>query len=169
VRCDRTVSGTQGNYTAPSIGTTCLTGANVGGSLTIPTGARVSIIDSTIGGNLIANGAGSLVVCNSAFRSGVQVTRSTGPVVFGDLDQGCVGSNVAGSAQFTYNGAGVRLISNRIDAGLTVNDNSGGPTIIGANSVGGWLTCLRNNPAAVNGGRPNQSAARTGDCAAASF
>jgi hypothetical protein len=163
VACTTLLTGSvPGNYSAGANGTTCLSNVTLGGSLSIPAGARVSIVNSTIGGTVLGGGH-TILMCGSSV-GGVLSLQGAGRVTIGDLDQGCTANTISGAAQLTNGTGGLKLIGNRLRANATVSGNTGGPVIVGGNTVGGRLSCTGNNPTATNGGRPNTATARSGEC-----
>jgi hypothetical protein len=172
VNCGTTKTGTvSGTYTAPSSGTTCLTSATITGGLTVPAGARVLISNSSVAGPLVANGgAGSITICGSSLST-VRINGANGLVTLGDPygANGCAGNTIGGSVTLSSNTAGVRFNANHTNSLVQVTGNSGGATIIGGNTIAGSFTCSGNNPVAANGGHPNSSASRSGECASPTF
>jgi hypothetical protein len=89
-----------------------------------------------------------LTVCGTTVGETV-INGATGRVIFGSPTvDGCTGNTVRGN---------LRLQSNR------------GGVVVGGNVISGWLQCSGNSPVATNGGAPNRSAGRTGECAAPTF
>jgi hypothetical protein len=156
-----------GSYTVSASGTTCFVSAYVGGDVTVPPGARVLFTNTTVARALNASG-GLIIMCGSSIGT-ASTLSGAGPLTLGDVDRGCAGNAFNSSVQLLSTKGGLRFMANSVRAGLTVTGTQGGPTVIGGNSVGGSLTCNRNNPTAVNGGRPNGAGARFGECAAAGF
>jgi uncharacterized repeat protein (TIGR01451 family) len=170
------VTGQQPGSVNASSGSWCIVNATIPGSLTVGSGATVTVLNSTIAGGISSSGAGSLKVCGTSAGSGVSVSNSTGFVVLGDpIDDNCAGNTFHGSVSVTSNHAGVELGSNTITAGLTVISNHGasGEDLhpeVEANHIGSSLICPGNSPAAINDGHPNTvGGTRTGDCSAAGF
>jgi hypothetical protein len=169
VTCDRIYTGSYASLTLGP-GTSCISNATIGSALTIPSGAKVSIVNSTINGTLSTSGTpATLIVCGSTAKSTATISNVTGVLVFGDPGGGCALNTVSGSATVTSNHGGLKVIGNKLGS-LTVNTNSGGPIVVGANTVSGGLACSGNNPAPVNGGQSNNvSGTRSGQCGAANF
>ena len=170
VSCTTTVTNNvAGTYTAPATGTTCITGVSIGGSLIIPPGATVSIVNSTIAGNVSASGgSGTILLCGTTVGGAVTITNRTSRVLVGG-PAGCARNTVRGGLDLLSNSAGIQLIGNTVNGNATINGTTGGSTIISANTVQGTLRCATNNPAPSNGGRPNSASGRTGQCGASSF
>jgi Big-like domain-containing protein len=168
VRCDTQYTGTVGGTPGfNTTGTTCFTNASVAGSLTIPAGATVSFVGTTIGGTLLANSnAGKIVICGSTIGS-LRLAGGNGAVTVGDpYTSGCAANTVKGTATLTGNKAGVTLAGNHITGATAVTNNSGGPTVVAGNTIGGTLGCSGDNPAASNSGHPNTvTGTKSGECA----
>ncbi len=168
VQCTRTVTGNLTDYRIPASGTTCIAAGASKTTLTIPAGARVSIVDSRLAGLAIKVQALGLVMCGSTATT-INATGASGPVVLGDdLRSACLGNRIT-VATLASNAKGVTLLANTLSGNLTVQGTRGGRTIIDANSIGGALRCTNNVPVAANLGRPNTASSRTGECAAPSF
>jgi len=178
VTCDHVVVGSVSSVTAASTGTTCLSAAKVSGGVTVPAGARLSILNSTIAGNLYASRPGAMTVCGSTVAGNLAITGGTGFVLLGDRPaDGCSGNSFKGNVTLRSNSGGLALGDNRIGGEVTVSGNIGaGPAPdhlapeVEANRIGGFLDCSGNSPAVTNEGRPNSvSGMRKGECGAAGF
>ena len=166
--CTRTVTGNLKEYVIPATGTTCLTNAVAQSALTVPAGARVSIVGSSLLRLTVNARALGLAVCDSALGA-VNVTRSSGPVVLGDDVRSACGGNEMGATTLSSNGKGATMFANTVTGNLTVQGTRGAPTLIGANAISAALRCSNNVPVASNAKRSNTSASRTGECAALDF
>jgi hypothetical protein len=179
VECTFTLSGYYSKLTVPATGSTCLDHANVGpGGVVIPSGARVSIMDSTIKGGLLADGgAAGLTICGSTVSGKLTVKGATDYLLLGDtVEEVCFGNRFNTGVALTGNTGGLTLGDNTISGGVVVMNNVGsGPAPnhlspeIEANSIKGKLECSGNSPVATNDGRPNSAASRTGECGAKTF
>jgi Big-like domain-containing protein len=178
VTCDQVVAGSVSSVTAATTGTTCLASAKVSGSVSVPAGAKLSILNSTIGGALSASSPGALIVCKSTFAGNVAVTGATGFLLLGNGPvDGCGGNTLKGNVTLTANRGGLALADNRISGGVTVSGNVGvGPApshlspLVAGNAIGGFLACDGNSPAVTNNGRANTVKGwRSGECAAGGF
>jgi hypothetical protein len=87
VGCATTITGKQGSLkiTQPA---TCLSSAQVGGSITVKAGASASIESSTIKGSITASGAGAFRMCASTVGGSLSITKATGYVLVGDRAPG---------------------------------------------------------------------------------
>jgi hypothetical protein len=168
VTCTRTVTGNLKDYRIPVTGTTCLTNAIAQTALTVPAGARVSIVDSSLLRLTVNARALALVVCDSSLTT-VNATRASGPVVFGDDVRSACGGNAMGATTLSSNARGMTVFANSVSGNLTVQGTRGAPTLIGANTVNGALRCSNNVPVANNLKRANTATTRTGECAALDF
>jgi hypothetical protein len=181
VTCDETITGTASSITVWGSGTNCLSGAKITGNVTIPAGASVSILNTTIGGNLtgtgspeaaitslsslssIVGGPGAVTMCGSTVGGNVTLSGASGFLLLGDLrEDGCAGNWFRGTVSLRSNHGGLALADNRIGGGVSVIDNVGtGPTPdhlapeIEANKIGGYLTVAGNSPIVTNDERPN--------------
>jgi hypothetical protein len=163
------ISGSTGPLTIGA-GTTCITNATIGGSLTFGDQARVSIYNSTICGAVTTTGAPqTLLFCGSQLNNGAALTGVSGLLVVGDPANGCATNNITGNVMLTTNHGGFRLVANRVSGSVVVRGNDGGANVVGGNSIGGRLDCTSDTPAASNGGQSNTAMAKTGECAGAAF
>jgi len=120
VTCATTVSGEWPRNLVVSNPGVCLSGAHVSGTVSVRTGASLSVASSTITGSLAATGASALRVCASTVEQSAKVNGATGYVLIGDRGEG---ENFDGCRANTVKGA------------LTLSNDSGGATAVG-NSVG---------------------------------
>jgi hypothetical protein len=179
VECTFTLNGYYSNVTVPATGSTCLDHANVGkGGVVIPSGARVSIMDSTIKGVVLADGgAAGLTICGTTVTGKLTVKGATDYLLLGDtVEEACFGNWFNTGVTLTGNTGGLTLGDNTISGGVIVTNNVGnGPAPnhlspeIEANSIKGKLECSGNSPIASNDGRPNSATSRTGECGAKTF
>ena len=120
VTCATTISGEWPKNLVISNPGVCLSAAHVSGSVTVRTGASLSVASSTITGSLAVSGASALRVCASTVEQSVKVNGATGYILIGDRGEG---ENLDGCRANTIKGA------------LTLSKDSGGATAVG-NSVG---------------------------------
>jgi hypothetical protein len=170
VTCTTTFSGSiPGTYNVPAAGTTCISGAYIGGGVNIPGGAKVSITNSTVGGNVVTSGAPSTIIVCGTSMAGLTISNAAGAVTIGDpYTAGCAVNSITGNATLNANHGGVKVNGNYVGGTLQATGNSGGATVIGGNYAA-TLTCSGNVPAAVNGGHPNGAGQRSGECADPGF
>ena len=150
--CTTTLTGRQSRVTA-SQGVTCLTNAQVTGSVTVRPGASLVVRDSSIIGTLVSTGAQAVQVFGSTVRGAVQITGTTRDVT------------IAGSA---FDGAVVLARNTQVSANERYSRLAGayGPLLVG-NRVNGALSCSGNSAPVKDFGAPNTvRGAKTGDCAA---
>ncbi|HEX3426547.1 MAG TPA: DUF11 domain-containing protein [Acidimicrobiales bacterium] len=173
VACDHTQGSSAGALTIGS-GSTCIVGATIGGTLLVPAGATLVLLNSTVTGGLLAtSGPGSVVVCGSSIGGTVQVTGATGFVLLGDPgDDGCAGNTLHSSLLLASNHGAVQVADNHIAGSVSVTGTSGtGPfpgdvgAQIEANTIGGSLICSGNKPRATDDGQPNFVAGPSSSCA----
>jgi hypothetical protein len=177
VTCTKTITGSQPTVDFSPTGSTCLSGANITGGITIPAGAKVSIVNSTIGGGITSNGAGGITICGSTVGGSISITGANGFVLLGDaIEDACVGNRFRATVTLSSNSAGLNLGDNSIGGHVYVTNNIGaGPAPnhpspeVEANSIAGRLTCTGNSPVASDDGRPSSSSSRAGECAAPEF
>ena len=175
--CTTTVTGASGNVTVPAGSVTCVSNAQVNGSITVQPGGALVLTDSTVIGGVQSTGAAGIRICGSQIRRtaaggpALSVTGSFGPVVVGDGTPACPRNDFAGAVAFDANYS-VELDTNRVSGGVTATWNAGGTpsAVIAANQITGALACSDNIPAPTNDGRPNTVVgARSGQCGAANF
>lgn len=175
--CTTTITGSHlGSLTLT--GATCFSGATVTGSITIPKGAVVSIVDSTITGSISANGADTVAICGSTIHGAVSISNSTGFVLVGD-DTGisspaCAGNTISGPVSLSRNSGGFEVGHNTITGSVSLSNNTGAGLVPGSpgpevqeNTIHGSLSCTGNNPPPSDGsgGRPNTvSGSASGQC-----
>lgn len=173
VTCDRVVSGSAAGFTASS-GSTCVSGGTVSGTINVPAGAQVFLLNSTVTGALNASNARSISVCGSTiYGSTTIVSDSGGFVLIGDpVDAGCAANTINGNLLLQNNHGGLELGGNRIGGTVTLSGNSGGGAlpknvapVVESNTIGGGLNCSGDSPAASDNNHSNTvSGARTGEC-----
>jgi hypothetical protein len=157
----------------PSTGTTCVSGANVAGNLTVPAGATLILTNSTVRGTVRATRAAGVTICGTTIHSSLYVAHATGPVLVGDAGDdltSCRGNTISGRVTLTGNTANTELGADHASS-VSFNNNTGpsGPESqpeVEGNTVAGHLACSGNDPSITNGGIPNSvTGAETGQCA----
>jgi hypothetical protein len=132
VACATTITGQQNkslNVTQPA---TCLSGAQVSGSINVGRGASLSIASSTINGSVNANGAGVFRMCASTIGGALNITNANGYVLVGDRSpvedfDSCAANTVHGSLNLVNDTNGARAIANSVGGAInTVNDSGRG-------------------------------------------
>lgn len=174
VQCATTISGAAGSVTLSN--GACLSGATVGGNVTIASGATAFIVNSTVHGNVLATNAGQIGICASHVDGNVHVTGTSGfTLVGGDGLGGCAGNVIGGNTTLSSTHGGLRVAANTIkgSTGVTNNNASGtdlvtnapAATVVSRNVISSTLQCSGNAPTASNGGAPNTvNGTRTGEC-----
>jgi hypothetical protein len=144
------------------------------GSVTVPAGLSVLIDGATVAGQVRASRAAGVVSCGSKIAGSVSISGSTGFVEVGG--PGCAGNTIRGGVSLSADHDQAEVVGNTIGGVLDVVTETGpgpGPantaTVIGANHVGGVLSCAANTPAPVDNGQPNTSGGRSGQCSAPGF
>jgi len=170
VTCDRIITGFQTSVTASPTGTTCLIGADVR-NLTVPAGAKLSLINSTVRGTITARGgAGSVVICGTHVGGNIRISGANGFLLIGDAVRGCAANTIDGTVTLSKNTGGLQLGFNDIGGRVSVTRNVGAGPEIEANTIGGSLACSANSPVASDGGQSNAvHGRRTGECGAPGF
>ncbi|HEU4349645.1 MAG TPA: hypothetical protein VFR35_17860, partial [Actinoplanes sp.] len=149
--CTTTLTGRLAGVIA-SQGVTCLTNAQVAGSVTVRAGASLVVRDSTVNGALTSTSAQAVQLFGSTVNGVVTVTSTTRDVT------------VAGNR---FNGAVVLSGNTQVSANERYTRLAGpyGPLLVG-NQVNGDLTCSGNNAPVKDFGAPNTvRGAKVGDCA----
>jgi hypothetical protein len=149
--CTRTLTGKQTTVAAIS-GVTCLTNAQVGGTVTVRSGASLVVRDSRISGALVSAGAQAVQMFGTTVAGAAQITGTTRDVT------------IAGS---TFSGAVVLANNTQVTANDRFTRLAGayGPLLVG-NKVTGALACSGNSAPVKDFGAKNAvTGARTGDCA----
>jgi acetyltransferase-like isoleucine patch superfamily enzyme len=174
-----TVSGSVPSGTTFSSGTWLLSGATVGGGVSIGPNASVLIMNSTVSGNITASGGGAFGLCGTTTYGSVTVANASGFVVVGDpLDDGCAANTLNSGLTLSSNHGGVEVSHNaRIGGTVTLQANSGPGANpddvhpeIEANTIYGGLICSGDSPNAVDDAQRNTvSGARAGECGAPGF
>jgi hypothetical protein len=138
--CTVTLTGRQSGVLA-SEGVTCLTNAQVAGSVTVRAGASLVVRDSTISGTLVANRAQAVQIFGSTVTGVVTVTRTSQDVT------------LAGNG---FNGAVVLSANTQVSANERYSRLAGpyGPLLVG-NRINGALTCSGNSAPVKDFGAPN--------------
>jgi hypothetical protein len=137
--CTNTISGNPRGLITVS-GVTCLFEANVKGPVTVPAGATLLALDSTIRGPLSSAGAEAVQLYNTSVRGALTITGTTGSVAVVD-------STVRGPFAL---------------AGNTTGDIE---PIVAGSTIDGPLTCSGNTPAPINLGAANRVLGpRSGQC-----
>jgi hypothetical protein len=149
--CTRTLTGRQTTVVATS-GVTCLTNAQVSGTVTVRSGASLVVKDSRISGALVSAGAQAVQMFGTTVTGAAQITGTTRDVT------------IAGS---TFSGAVVLANNTQVTANDRFTRLAGayGPLLVG-NKVTGALACSGNSAPVKDFGAKNVvTGARTGDCA----
>lgn len=161
--------------------TTCIIDANVvsGATISVPAGAELVVTDSTVSGSITATKPHAMTICGSTIGGSIYVSGSTAFVLIGDgadgsIDTPCTGNTIKGSVTLTKATGGIELggdtITGSVSVTYNVAPNSGSPTEdnateIEGDSIGGSLTCLKNNPAPdFDGQITTVTGARVGQC-----
>jgi hypothetical protein len=147
----RTLSGKQNTVLASS-GVTCLTNAQVSGTVTVRSGASLVVKDSTINGALVSAGAQAVQMFGTTVTGAAQITGTTRDIT------------IAGS---TFKGAVVLANNTQVTANDRFSRLAGayGPLLVGS-KVTGALACSGNSaPISDFGAKNTVTGARTGDCA----
>ena len=154
-------------------GSTSISGASVGGNITVPAGSSLILTNSTVGGNITATNPGSITICGSTVGNTVKISGASGFVLLRDAgDDGCAPNTFRTSVTLTSNHGAVDLVGNHIGSNTSVTGTTGtGPFLpddqgaeLEGNTIGGTLSCSGNTPIA-NDGNPNSVAgARSGQC-----
>jgi hypothetical protein len=138
--------GATGNLTE-SGGNIVLSGATIGGSITI-TGGTFSIGPSTsVTGNLqiqnIATGSATNQVCATTIGGSLQFQSNGTSVLIGSGSPSCAGNVIKGSLQVLSNTAAVTIDANTVSSSLQVQSNSAAVTMDG-NKITGSLQVQSN-------------------------
>jgi hypothetical protein len=138
--CTTTLTGRVSGPLVVRSGVTCLSGATVGGPVTVLAGGSVVVTGSTVAGPLTATGASAVELLNSTVRGPVTLRGTTADVTL-------VGGSVRGAVT------------------LSANRTARAPVVAGV-TVRGPLVCQENTPAPENLRAPNAvQGPRTGQCA----
>ena len=176
VTCDRVITGTVRSIVAS--GTTCLSSANIRGSVSVPAGATLSLVNSTVSGGVSsASGAGPITICGTRIGGGVKIIRANRFVLIGDaVNEACAANDIHGSVKLSSNTGGFDVGSNHIWRDVLVTNNVGaGPEKhsspeIEANTIGGKLSCSGDSPVVTDEERSNSVVGvRSGECGASDF
>jgi hypothetical protein len=162
-----------GNLTI-SGGSWLVSGACIGGTLSVGAGTSVAIINSRINNQLTSTNPGTFALCGTTVAGNTNVTGASGFVLLGDPgDDGCA-ANTLKNLSLGSNAAGVEMGANAISGNVSLTNNAGGGPFpddaspeLEANRIGGNLSCSANNPAPTNDAQPNVvTGNRAGQCAA---
>ncbi|HEY5198718.1 MAG TPA: Ig-like domain repeat protein, partial [Solirubrobacteraceae bacterium] len=123
VTCATTVTGSHGSLTVGP-GATCLSGAQISGSVLIHGGAAVDIENSTISGAISASGTAGFRLCASTVSGTVTVSDATGLVVVGDPGDECAGNRIGGSVLVHDNNNGLVALGNQVSGAVDISGNS---------------------------------------------
>jgi hypothetical protein len=152
----------------------------VTGPVTVNSGGALSLDGAAISSTFSASGAAALRFCGATITGSVSIAGSTGFVLAGDGgDEGqpaCAANILKSSLSLSSNSGGFEVASNKITGSASFTGNTGtgpywqdpAPEIEG-NSISGSLSCSGNSPAPADGGQPNTSGPRSGQCSAAGF
>lgn len=173
--CPRTITGTVGSVTVTSGQVACISGATVTGDLVVQ-GGVVTVVNTTVNGQLSASAPDLLVACGSTVNGPVTVQGATGFVRLGDAgndDQlSCAANTLRNQVTLVGNRGGFEVGGNQIAGSLTANGNGGAGSNddealeIEGNVIGGNLSCTSNSTPVTNDGHPNSVAGtRSGQCA----
>ena len=151
----------------------CLTGTTVNGSISVQTGGALLLQGGTVKGNVTAVNSTYFRMCGATVVGSVTVTSPDGFTFIGDVGGGeleCTGNTVGSTISVLVGEGGYMVNGNHTGGNVTVNDNSGQrqspvPYEIAGNTVGGNLTCLRNNPLPTDDGYPNVVTGSSTNCA----
>lgn len=149
--CTTTLSGFQLSVTAAQ-GVTCLTNAQVAGTVTVRPGASLVVHDSTIDGTLLSMGADAVQLFGSTVNGAFLATNTRRDLT------------VAGNR---FNGAVVLSANTQVSANERYSRLAGayGPLLVG-NVISGALTCTANSAPVKDFGAPNTvRGENVGDCA----
>ncbi len=127
VTCTVTITGNHPGAVIASGDSTCVIGADVGGSIIVSKGTSLAVINSTVHGSINAtNTPNAIEVCGSTFVGGaVSVIKAQGLVIVGDtVDAGCAVNTMSGTLVLENNTNGVEAIGNTV-GGLVAFGNSG--------------------------------------------
>lgn len=123
VGCTTTVTGVHSSLAVHS-GTTCLSGATIKGSISVPSGAVLDIENSTVQGSISSSSAAGLRICGSQTGS-ITVTSAAGFVLIGDPMDNCAGNTIKGSVLLANNHHGLVATGNTYTGTFTATGNSG--------------------------------------------
>ena len=149
--CTTTLTGHQINVTA-SQGVTCLTNAQVAGSVTVRAGASLVVRDSTIDGTLVSTGAQAVQIFSSTVNGVVRIANTSQDVT---------------TAGNRFNGAVILSGNTQVSANERYSRLAGayGPLMAG-NTINGALVCSGNSAPVKDFGAANTvRGAKAGDCA----
>jgi hypothetical protein len=145
------LTGRQSSVTA-SAGVTCLTNAQVAGSVTVRAGASLVVRDSTIDGTLVSTGARAIQLFGSTVNGSVMLNSTRHDVT---------------AAGNTFNGSVMLSRNTQVSANERYSRLAGpyGPMLVG-NRINGALMCSGNSAQVKDFGAPNTVlGTKTGDCA----
>lgn len=126
VQCSATVTGPHPGALIVTTGTTCVIGAQIGGSVTIGSGAGVDIENSTVTGAVTSHAPEAFRSCGNEIGGTLSVTASTGFVVVGDSgDDRCAPNSISGALILQANTHGLDAVGNTILGSQTISGNSG--------------------------------------------
>jgi hypothetical protein len=125
ITCTRTITGTVSTNITASGESTCLMGARVTGSVTVPSGTRFAAMNSTISGAVVAiKTPNQTFLCGTKVGGSIDVDYAKELVMVGDRAALCTPNTTNGSLILRYNTHGVEAIGNTV-AQLVVTSNSG--------------------------------------------
>ncbi len=127
-------------------------GCWVVGAITVKPGGALETEGALLLGELTANGAAALRMCNTSVALILSATGSAAPTVVGDGTTSCGGSTLIGGVSLSSNSGNVSLQRACAIGILLVKNNTGGVTVVN-NSVLGVLTVTGNTGTVVD--RPN--------------
>ena len=127
-------------------------GCWVVGEVTVKPGGSLDTEGALLLGELTANGAAALRMCNTSVALILSATGSAAPTVVGDGTTSCGGSTLIGGVSLSSNSGNVSLQRACAIGIILVKSNTGGVTVIN-NSVLGDLTVTGNTGTVID--RPN--------------
>jgi FtsP/CotA-like multicopper oxidase with cupredoxin domain len=166
ITCSHTLTGSIGTSVNASGGTWCIKDANITGSLTIGPSTGVSVSNSTIGGGVTSNGAGTVSICGSTINGQTLLQNNTSFLLIGDpAVLGCA-SNSLRNTTLIGNTGGVDVSGNSVNGSLSVNNSTTLVPKISGNTITGSLNCSGNSSTPTNNGVPNTATSKSGQCVA---
>ncbi len=151
----------------------CLIEATQIGAMIVDPGGGLSVTNATVSGGVDASGAQFVTLCGSTFKGAVMIKSTTLLVRVGDDGSGCAPNHLIGSLSVNGGHGGVEVFGNTIGGPVSITNKRGaspladGSPEVEGNTVGGAPTCSGNVPPASNDGAVNTAAgAKLDQCAA---
>ena len=171
--CTVTRSGSiAGSIVVPAGQFLCLVNASVAGAVIVDPGGALSVTSSTIGGGIDSNGARFVTICGSTVKGSVIIKNTTLMVRVGDDGGNCAPNQLYSSLLVSGNLGGVEVFANTIGGPVSVTNNRGASPLadvapeVEGNHISGALACSGNIPPVTNDGVTNTAGgAKTGECA----